>query len=269
MGLLALLTGLVVALAAGGTSAAGTLFENDYIDCPARTRLSALSGLKVARTDQADELRVTWVPPELTVWESLRNRGFSAGITVIVDQAGAEPHSQTLTLGTHSVLFDGIEVARDWKVQAAVTDMGYVVSDIAATAFTSGLPQPAFHAPIYYNRDRRKLLTDEEKQTGTQVFIPTSDSVIPYGETVGVAKTYPTRPGVFFYLGFGEVFDNWHFKRTGSLHVTDRTAARASCASAAPYFGVSAGTRTRTRTATYPTRPMPSTGQTCRQSGTQ
>ena len=236
-GLLALLTGLVVALATDGASAAGTLFENDYINCPARTRLSELSDLTVARTDQADELRVTWLPPESTVWESLPNRGFSAGITVIVDRAGAEPHSQTLPLGAHSVLFDGIEVARDWKVQAAVTDMGHVINNIAATTFTSGLPQPAFHAPIYFNRDRRKLLTDEEKQTGTQVFVPTGDNAfVGYGETVGVAKTYPTRPGLFFYLGFGEVFDNWHFKRTGSLHVTDIAEARASCASAAPYF---------------------------------
>lgn len=94
--MLALLTGLVVALAAGGTSAAGTLFERDYINCPAQTRLSALSDLKIARTDQVDELRVTWLPPESTVWESLQNRGFSAGITVIVARAGAESHSQTL-----------------------------------------------------------------------------------------------------------------------------------------------------------------------------
>lgn len=139
-----------------------------------------------------------------------------------------------MTLGTHSVLFDGIAGARDWKVQSAVTDMGHVISDIAATTFTSGLPQPAFHAPIYFNRDRRKLLTDEEKQTGTQVFVPTEDNVL-LGETAGVAKTYPTRPGLFFYLGFGEVFDNWHFRRTGSLHVTDIAAARASCA-ISPYF---------------------------------
>ena len=39
-----------------------------------------------------------------------------------------------------------------------------------------------------------------------------------------------------YYLGFEEVFDNWHFRRTGSLHVTNIAAARASCASAAPYF---------------------------------
>ena len=198
--MLALLTGLVVALAAGGASAAGTLFENEYANCPAKTRLPALSGLKVEHTEQADELRVSWLPPDPTAWEGLRGRGLSARITVIVDRAGAEPHSQTVALGAPSVLFDGIEVARDWKVQAAVTDFGHVINDIAATTFTSGLPQPAFHAPIYFNRDRRKLLTDEEKQTGTEIYVPTEDNRF-FNETVGVAKTYPTRPGLFLLSG--------------------------------------------------------------------
>ena len=145
--MLVLLTGLVVALAAGGTSAAGTLFENDYINRPVQIWLSAPSGLKVARTEQVDELRVTWLPPEPTVGESAQP-GFFSRDHGHRDRAGAEPHSQTLTLGAHSVLFDGIEVARDWKVQTAVTDLEHAISDIAATTFTSGLPQLTFDGVV-------------------------------------------------------------------------------------------------------------------------
>ena len=59
-GLLAL---LALALLAGGSFAAGDLFDDDYADCPHRTRLrdGEIADLTVARdAEEADEVNVAW-----------------------------------------------------------------------------------------------------------------------------------------------------------------------------------------------------------------
>ena len=44
----------------GGISLARDAFDADYKDCPAATRLDSVDGLTIDRTDEEDEIRVSW-----------------------------------------------------------------------------------------------------------------------------------------------------------------------------------------------------------------
>ena len=60
----ALLALLALALLSGGSLAAGDLFDDDYVDCPHRTRMrdGEIADLTVARdAEEADEVNVAWV----------------------------------------------------------------------------------------------------------------------------------------------------------------------------------------------------------------
>ena len=115
-------------LANGGLLAADA-FDDDYTDCPAVQRVDDLGPVQVARTEEADELRVSW--PALDI----PSLGLGAGlyrtqITVIAEGPGS-PVTRHVSLGSTSVTLDDLEPAGEWEVSVALTRGDYVISDIA------------------------------------------------------------------------------------------------------------------------------------------
>ena len=49
----------------GSLSLARDAFDSDFVDCPQSTRLSAVDGLTVERTNEEDEIRISWEGPRL------------------------------------------------------------------------------------------------------------------------------------------------------------------------------------------------------------
>ena len=66
LGLLAFVAVLIFGML-GGLSLAKDAFDDDYSDCPASTRLDAVNGLTIDRTDEPDEIRVSWEELDMSV----------------------------------------------------------------------------------------------------------------------------------------------------------------------------------------------------------
>ena len=67
----ALLALLALAVISGGSLAAGDLFDDDYKDCPYKTRLrdGQIADLTVARdSDDADHVNVSWTATDASTW---------------------------------------------------------------------------------------------------------------------------------------------------------------------------------------------------------
>ena len=133
----------------GGFSLARDAFDADYDDCPAATRLDAIGGLTIDRTDEEDEIRVSWDSLDTVALSSLGPNGYRARLTVIVDGEDA----RNVALGDTDLVISGIDFAEDLTVSLAVTLGDYVISDIAEADFTSGLPAPRFSSNIWVSRN--------------------------------------------------------------------------------------------------------------------
>ena len=129
----------------GGFSLARDAFDTDYDDCPAATRLGAIDGLTIDRTDEDDEIRVSWEALDGTSLSSLGPNGYRARLTVIVDGEDA----RNVALGDTNLVVGGINFAEDLTVSVAVTLGDYVISDIAEADFTSGMPAPRFTSDVF------------------------------------------------------------------------------------------------------------------------
>ena len=128
----------------GGLTLARDAFDADYDDCPAATRLDAVDGLTIDRTDEDDEIRIAWDELDSATLSSLGPNGYRARLTVIVDGEDA----RNVALGDTSLVVDDIDFAEDLTVSVAITLGDYVISDIAEADFTSGLPAPRFSSDI-------------------------------------------------------------------------------------------------------------------------
>ena len=213
LGLLALVVVLVLS-AVGSLSLARDAFDgNDYEDCPAATRLDAVSGLAVDRTDKEDEIRISWDALSSTVLDKLGVNLVHAGFTVIVE-GGVEDLEDGGPLGTTSLVVKGIEYTKDLTVSVAITLDEFVISDIAEKDFTSGMPGPTFSSGV--------------KVAGTTV-----DDALT-GDPDGSVFTggWAADEDIiqkFYYLGFNDVFDNWFVEShtvasPGTLRTSPRTA---------------------------------------------
>ena len=128
----------------GGFSLARDAFDADYDDCPKATRLGAIDGLTIDRTDEEDEIRISWDSLDTADLSSLGPNGYKARLTVIVDGEDA----RNVALGDTALVVSDIDFAEDLTVSVAVTLGDYVISDIAEADFTSGLPAPRFTSDI-------------------------------------------------------------------------------------------------------------------------
>ena len=193
LGLLGLVVVLVLS-AVGGLSLAKDAFDgNDYEDCPAATRLDAVSGLAIDRTDEEDEIRISWDALTDAELDSLGSNFKFARLTVIVEGGGSEADEPNNgALGDTSLVVSDISFASDLTVSVAMTLGDFVISDIAEKDFTSGMPAPAFLTNL---KVAAETVTDSTEVAGED-----SD------HAWAVAKD--TRKG-FYYLGFNDLFDNW------------------------------------------------------------
>ncbi len=183
LGLLALAL-LLLSQNFGGLSLARGAFDDDFRDCPAKSRLPAVSGLTVNRTDEEDEIRVAWDAPDLNGLAShLGSDALKARMTIIVDGDGEEITKQE-ALGENSLVIDGIQPTLDLTVSVGITLGGYVVSDIRSVDYTSGMPAPCFATGVW--------------SVGA---VDTADGAI----TLAAGQSH----GLYYYLGFNDLFDNW------------------------------------------------------------
>ena len=189
LGLLACVAVLIFGML-GGLSLARDAFDDDYDDCPASTRIDAVNGLAIDRTDEEDEIRISWDALDTSVLNGLGANAYKARLTIIVDDDG-DIEEQNVALGDTSRLFDGIKFANDVTVSVAITQSNYVISDIAEAEFTSGMPAPSFKTDVWLAAD-----TDVDEETTV------ADSALQ--DAKGVIDL-----GSFYYLGFNNLFDNW------------------------------------------------------------
>ena len=182
---------LVVVLFLGAVaslSLADDAFDDDYTDCPSGTRLDAVSGLTIDRTDDGDELLVSWDAIDTaTLASRLGPNGYLAKLTVIVKN-GAIEESMNVALGETNLLVDDVSFTKELTVSVAMTQGDYVISDIAEADFTSGMPAPSFSTAVMVES------VGADKDAEGNVVSP--DTVLTKGS--------------FYYLGFNDLFDNWY-----------------------------------------------------------
>ena len=145
----------------GGFSLARDAFDADYDDCPKATRLGAIDGLTIDRTDEEDEIRISWDSLDTADLSSLGPNGYRARLTVIVDGEDA----RNVALGDTSLVVSDIDFAEDLTVSVAVTLGDYVISDIAEADFTSGLPAPRFTSDIRVSANQMTLSDPTDAST--------------------------------------------------------------------------------------------------------
>ena len=201
------LMGLVVVLvlsAVGSLSLARDAFDgNDYEDCPAVTRLDAVDGLAVDRTDEEDEIRISWDALTDAELGSLGPNGYRARLTVIVEGSGSD-EKNNVALGDTSLVVNGVDFAKDLTISVAITLGDFVISDIAEKDFTSGMPAPSFSTTLI-------------ESGGPTTDTPPASSVERSGYTAGVHIQK------FYYLGFNDTFDNWFVKSPPTVGVDEET----------------------------------------------
>lgn len=206
LGLLALVVVLVLS-AVGSLSLARDAFDgNDYDDCPAATRLDSVNGLAVDRTDEEDEIRISWDALSDAALSSLGPNGYRARLTVIVEGSGSDIKNN-VALGDTSLVVDEVEYTTDLTVSVAITLGDFVISDIAEKDFTSGMPAPEFSTAL--------------KMAGTTPDDATAAVLATDGWVAGDQRNS------FYYLGFNDLFDNWF---VASNTVTDGIRTKPSTA---------------------------------------
>ena len=147
----------------GGFSLARDAFDADYDDCPKSTRLGAIDGLTIDRTDEEDEIRISWDSLDTAELSSLGPNGYRARLTVIVDGEDA----RNVALGDTALVVSDIDFAEDLTVSVAVTLGDYVISDIAEADFTSGLPAPRFTSDIRVSDNALRRTDPDEAPSRT------------------------------------------------------------------------------------------------------
>ena len=188
----ALLALLALAVISGGSLAAGDLFDDDYSDCPHRTRLrdGQIADLSVNRdSEEEDEVNVAWAVTDPATW-GLGANAYSTSLVVILDD-GTTPKTETLSLGSRSVTFDSVETGTEVTVQMAIVvdtaDGDYLISDILEQSINQSLTEPVFTANV---------------MRVTTAATPTADPPGPE-----VSEVVPS--GEFYYVGYNENFGNY------------------------------------------------------------
>ena len=217
LGLMALVVVLIFG-ALGSLSLARDAFDDDYDDCPSRTRLDAVEGLAIDRTDEADEIRVSWDALPTSTLRSLGSNSYKARLTIIVD-GDDKDRDENVALGDTSRVFDEIDFTKELTISVAVTLGDYVISDIAEVDFTSGMPAPSFSTGVRLSSTGGLTdLTDLATKTrvSDQKWLNLSSGATDAGNTGSDDTAEPKEYGSFYYLGFNDLFDNWYATDTSA-----------------------------------------------------
>ncbi len=199
----ALLALLALAVISGGSLAAGDLFDDDYKDCPTKTRLrdGEISDLAVARdSEEEDEVNVSWAATDPATW-GLGSNAYSTSLVVILDDGSS--NTATLSLGSRKTTFDGVETGTEVQVQMAIVvdtaDGKYLISDILEKSINQSLTEPAFMADV-----RRVTVAAAGLDTADNA----ADDEPESDEATG---------GVMYYLGYNQNFGNYKDPAGGTL----------------------------------------------------
>ena len=149
----ALLALLALAVISGGSLAAGDLFDDDYSDCPYKTRLrdGQISDLAVARdSDEENEVNVSWAASDPATW-GLGPNAYNTSLVVILDD-GSYTQTETLSLGSRKITFEAVDTGTEVTVQMAIVvdtaDGDYLISDILERSINQSLTEPAFMSDV-------------------------------------------------------------------------------------------------------------------------
>ena len=194
---------LLALIVASGTSfAGGDLFDDDYFDCPARTRLQGgqIADLTVSRdSDDADEVNVSWTSTDPGSW-GLGSNAFNAFLVLLLDDDDGDPMSQSLSLGLNKTTFDGVKTGAEIRVEMAIVvgtaEGDYLISDILRQDTSQSLGTPSFSGKWH------QLLPTTP---GIEYPTPDADPVAP-----GHQYTFEeVGGGSLYYIGYGQNFTNY------------------------------------------------------------
>ena len=192
----ALLALLALAVISGGSLAAGDLFDDDYKDCPHKTRLrdGQIADLSVNRdSDDEDHVNVAWSATDPATW-GLGPNAYSTSLVVILDDGSSS--TETLSLGSRKTTFEGVDTGVEVTVQMAIVvdtaDGKYLISDILEQSINQSLTEPAFSAAV--SLVRVLGVADDPATADTNEF---------------VAEVLGTTGGTMYYLGYNENFGNY------------------------------------------------------------
>lgn len=201
---------LALITASGASFAGGDLFDDDYFDCPARTRLrhGQIADLTVSRdSDDADEVNVSWTTTDPASW-GLGSNTFNTFLVLLLDDEDGDPLSQSLSLGLNKTTFDGVKTAAEVTVEMAIvvgTSHGdYLISDILRQDINQSLGTPSFSGKWY------QLL---QTTPGTGYETPDAD------EAPGHQYTFDeVGGGSMYYIGYNENFANYRKGTANYVH---------------------------------------------------
>ena len=189
----ALLALLALTLIGGAGLAGGDLFDDDYRDCPYRTRLrqGEIANLTLSRdTEEEDEVHVAWTGTHPGTW-NLGPNAYHTSLVVILDDHHGEPVTQTVSLNTRELTFDQVRTGTEVTVQMAIVvdadDGDYLISDILEQTLNQSLTEPSFA-----NSWQRVTATTDADATAAGFQF----------EAEGIA-------GTMFYIGHNENFGNY------------------------------------------------------------
>ena len=194
---------LALITASGASFAGGDLFDDDYFDCPARTRLrhGQIADLTVSRdSDDADEVNVSWTSTDPASW-GLGSNTFNTFLVLLLDDEDGDPLSQSLSLGLNKTTFDGVKLGSEVRVEMAIvvgTSHGdYLISDILRQETDQSLGKPSFSGKWH------QLL---QVPGGDQFTTPDADN----DPTNGHQYTFvEVGGGQMYYIGYNENFANY------------------------------------------------------------
>ncbi|MYA05435.1 MAG: hypothetical protein F4Y37_12625 [Caldilineaceae bacterium SB0664_bin_22] len=221
----ALLALLALAVISGGSLAAGDLFDDDYKDCPHKTRLrdDQISDLSVARdSDDENEVNVSWAATDPSTW-GLGPNAYSTSLVVILDDGSL--NTETLSLGSKKTTFDGVDTGRKVTVQMAIVvdtaDGKYLISDILEKSINQSLTEPSFSGSWYRIRavtgDRGDNTAPQSPDARLRGLDRTPDApATPDARfaTVDAATDFQydsekIANGAMYYIGYNENFANY------------------------------------------------------------
>ncbi len=210
IGLLVLVAVLALTGLGGTALAAGDLFDDDYKDCPYKTRLrdGQIDGLSVNRdSDDEDHVNVAWAATDPATW-GLGPNAYSTSLVVILDDKDGDPVSKTLSLGSRKTTFEGVDTGTEVTVEMAIVvdtaDGDYLISDILRKRINQSLTEPAFS-------------TGWHQVTG--VTLPGIK-----GKAADLKVSSQPVAGTMYYVGYNENFGN--YKSNDSALVTTPSTAR-------------------------------------------
>ncbi len=200
IGLLVLAAVLALAGLGGPALAAGDLFDDDYADCPHKTRLrdGQIADLTVARdAEEEDHVNVAWAATDPATW-GLGSNAYSTSLVVILDDGG-DLETRTLALGSRTATFEGVATGTEVTVQMAIVvdtaEGDYLISDTLEQSIHQSLTEPSFSRAW-----RRVTALGDSDATAPGVQLHEGD--VPFASKA-------LKAGRMYYVGYNENFGNY------------------------------------------------------------